>query len=144
MAERKVTAKSIFLFIDPTGGTDYKTLICLTSNSQKRVTSIIDAASFCGPDSQPGQQTVTVDFAGQRMLAPDEGHMADYELDDLWQTSQTIGWKLSPAIPVLGDVIYAGTGFISGKNDTNDMSNTTFDGTLAVSGFPTKTIYAGS
>lgn len=144
MAERKVTAKSIFLFIDLAGGVDYKTLICLTSNSQKRATSIIDAASFCGPDSQPGQQTITVDFAGQRMLDPTVDHIIDADLDEAWQDGRTIGWKLAPAVPVDGDIIYEGKGFISSKNDTNDMSNTTFDGTIAVSGFPTKTVYAGS
>lgn len=144
MAERKVTAKSIFLFIDLAGGTDYKTLICLTANSQKRATSIIDAASFCGPDSQPGQQTVSVDFAGQRMLDPTVDHITSADLVAAWQDSRTIGWKLAPAVPVDGDVIYAGTGFISSLNDTNDMSNTTFDGTIAVSGYPTKTVYPAS
>lgn len=140
MAQRKVIGKDILLFIDPAGATDYKTLVCLTSNSLKRTTSIIDAASKCGPDSQPGAQTISADFTGQVVVDPDTGKISEADLHDLWADSTTVGWKIAPAVPENGDVIYSGAGFISDLSDTFDMNGATFTGTLAVSGAITKVI----
>ena len=144
MAERKVNGKDILLFIDPAGGVDYKTVVCLTSNSKKLTTATLDAASKCGPDSRPGAQTVTMDFAGQVVVSPDTGRVSEADLFDLWKNSTNIGWKQAPAVPVDGDVIYEGKGFISDLGDTYDMNGATFTGTIAVSGFPVKTIYPES
>lgn len=144
MAQRKVNGKDILLFIDPAGGTDYKTLVCLTSNSINRTTSIIDSASKCGPDSQAGAQTVTVPFTGQVVVAPDTGKISEGDLEDLWNDSTQIGWKVGPVIPVYGDVIREGIGFISDLSDTYDMNGATFTGTIAVSGSVTKTDYPES
>lgn len=144
MAQRKVNGKDILLFIDPAGGVDYKTLVCLTSNGLNRTTSIIDAASKCGPDSQAGPQTISVPFAGQIMVDPDADKASEGDLHDLWVNSTTIGWKIGPAVPVDGDVIYEGTGFISDLSSTQDMNGATFTGTIAVSGTPTMTIYPES
>lgn len=144
MAERKVNGKDILLFIDPAGGVDYKTVVCLTSNSKKLATATLDAASKCGPDTRPGAQTVSVDFAGQVVVAPDTGRVSEGDLFDLWKGTTNIGWKIGPAVPVDGDVIYTGQGFISDLSDTYDMNGATFTGTIGVSGFPVKTIYPES
>lgn len=144
MAERKINGKDILLFIDPLGGEDYKTVVCLTSNSKKLATATLDAASKCGPDTRPGAQTVTVDFTGQVVVDPDAGRVSEGDLFDLWKATTNIGWKISPAVPVDGDVIYTGTGFISDLSDTYDMNGATFNGTIGVSGFPVKTIYPAS
>lgn len=142
MAQRKVSGKDILLFIDPAGGTAYKTIVCLTSNGYKRTTGTLDAASKCGPDSQPGAQTVSVDFTGQVVVNPDSGNISEADLDTLWAASTQIGWKMGPASPVSKDVTYAGQGFISDLSDTFDMNGATFTGTIGVSGIPTKTITA--
>ncbi|HZW66943.1 MAG TPA: hypothetical protein VFF23_14715, partial [Hanamia sp.] len=97
-----------------------------------------------GPDSQAGGQTVTVPFTGQVAVAPDAGEMVSADLEDLWNDSTPIGWKIGPAVPVDGDVIREGKGFISDLSDTYDMNGATFTGTIAVSGKPTKTIYPAS
>lgn len=144
MANRKVRGKDILLFIDPDGGTTYDTVVCLTSNSMNRTTATVDAASKCGPDSAPGEQSVSVEFQGQQVVENDTGKLSGANLHDLWQSAAQIGWKMGPASPITGDVIYEGKGFISDLGDTYDMGSATFSGTLAVSGFPTKTITGGS
>ena len=144
MAERKVNGKDILLFIDPAGGEDYKTVVCLTSNSKRLTTATLDAASKCGPDSRPGAQTVTVDFAGQVVVDPDTGRVSEADLYDLWKDTTNISWKISPAVPADGDVIYTGEGFLSDLSDTYDMNGATFTGTIGVSGFPVKSVYPGS
>ena len=144
MAERKVNGKDILLFIDPAGGENYSIVVCLTSNSKKLTTATLDAASKCGPDTRPGAQSVSVDFAGQVVVAPDAGRVSEGDLFDLWKNSTNIGWKQGPAAPVDGDVIYTGQGFISDLSDTYDMNGATFSGTIGVSGFPVKEIYPGS
>jgi hypothetical protein len=144
MAERKVNGKDILLFIDPDGGTDYQTIVCLTSNSKKLTTAILDAASKCGPDSQPGAQTISVDFTGQVVVDPDAEKISEAGLYPLWSASTEIGWKIGPATPVEGDVSYTGQGFISDLSDTYDMNGSTFTGTIAVSGTPTQTITPAS
>ena len=145
MAERKVNGKEWFFFIDPAGGTSYKLLVCLTSNSLHRTSSSIDAASYCGPDTRPGAQTVTVDVAGQVMFEPDADHVSEGDLHDLWDDATVIGWKLSRGTPVDGDLIYSGTGSILTLNTTSDLNGMlTFDANIGVTGVPTKTVYAGS
>lgn len=143
--ERKVNGKDILLFIDPTNvGTTYKTIVCLTSNSLKRTTAILDAASKCGPDSQPGAQTISVDFTGQTVVDPDATHTSEGDLHDLWASSATFKWKMGPAVPVEGDVVYTGSGFISDLTKTDDMNGATFTGTLGVQGAVTKTVTPAS
>ena len=144
MSYRKINGKDILLFIDPAGGTSYKTVICLTDNSKKLATAIVDAASKCGPDSSPGAQTITVDFTGQVVVLPDVGQVAEADLFPLWQNSTVIGWKMGTATPVVGDVTYTGSGFISDLSDTYSMSGATFTGTIAVSGNLVQTIDGGS
>jgi hypothetical protein len=144
MAQRKVIGKDILLFIDPNGGTQYETLVCLTSNGLNRTTSITDAASKCGPDSQPGSQTISIPFSGQIAVDPDAGKASEGDLHGLWADSTQIGWKIGPAIPIDGDVIYEGKGFISDLSSTQDMNGATFTSTIAVSGAVTKTIYPAS
>ena len=144
MADRKVNGKDVLLFIDPTGGTTYKTVVCLTSNSKKLATATLDAASKCGPDSQPGAQTVSVDFTGQVVVELSTGKVSEADLYTIWANSTKIGWKIGTAVPAEGDVIYTGTGFLSDLSDTYDMNGATFSGTIGVSGLPVQTITPGS
>lgn len=145
MAERKIHGKDILLFIDPAGGTSYSTIICLTTQSIKRATTIVDSASKCGPDSTPGAKTVGIDFTGQQVATPDSGHISGIDLRALWASSATIGWKMAPAVPAEGDPITEGTGFVATLDDTYDLNNpASFTGSLGVYGTPTETIHSGS
>lgn len=142
MAERKVKGKDILLFIDLAGGAEYDDIICLTKQSIKRATEKIDAATKCGPDTQPGKQSVDVDFEGQQMVDPDADRISAGDLHPAWEDQRTIGWKMGPADPQTGDVIYSGTGFLSSLDDEYDLSNpATFSCSIGVYGNITQTIY---
>lgn len=142
MAERKVKGADILLFIDPDGGTDYSLIICLTKQGLKRATEIIDAATKCGPDTQPGKQSVNLDFEGQQMIDPDAQRLSADDLHPVWAAKTTVGWKLGPADPITADVIYNGTGFIATLDEDYDVSNpATFSGSIGVYGSITQVIY---
>lgn len=141
MAERLVNGKDILFFFDVSGGTDYDDLIvCLTSQSKNIATSVIDSASKCGPASTAGPTTISIDFAGQIVVDPDAGRISEGDLHDLIMAGTVVGWKLAPAVPVDGDDIYTGTGFLSTFNSTWDMNGATFTGTLQPSGTPAHTV----
>lgn len=141
MAEHKLSGTSVLLYIDPLGGVAYDTVVCLTSQSWNGTTNVIDATSKCGPDSLPGTQTNTVDFEGQHLYDPAAGKLSGVSLFDLWQAKTTVGWKIAPAIPVTGDEVLSGTGFISELAKTYGQSDpSTFTGTLAIYGATTQTV----
>lgn len=131
------------MFIDPLGGTDYSLIVCLTSQSLNRTTNEIDAASKCGPDTQPGDQTIDISFEGQKILDLDTDRISIGDLHDLWAAKTTVGWKYGPATPVSDDVSYSGTGWISSLEETDAHNETgSFSATLRPYGSITKTVTA--
>ncbi len=144
MAERNVSGKDVLLFIDPAGGTTYDLIVCLTANSKKIATSVVDAASKCGPSSTPGPTTVTIDFAGQIMVEPGASRLSEGALHDLIMAGTTIGWKISPAIPVNGDDLYSGKGFFASLDTNWDLNGATFSGSIGIKGTPHHSVYPGS
>lgn len=141
MAQRTVNGKDILLFIDPSGGTDYKTIVCLTDNSLTRTTGIESANSKCGPDSGPGDQTQSISFAGQIVYEAETGKIASHSMHSLWSSSTSISWKMSTATPVSGDVVYSGAGWISELTEGAPVNGrATFSGTISVTGTITQTV----
>ena len=134
MAQRKVNGKDILLFIDPAGGTSYKTLICLTDNSLARSTGIESANSKCGPDSGPGDKTQSISFSGQ-VVYEATTDLQSSDLHALWSNSTDIGWKMGTATPATGDVVYSGNGWISELTESAPVNGrATFTGTISVTG----------
>lgn len=145
MAEHKLSGKEILLYIDPLGGVDYSTVVCLTNQTWQGTSNVIDATSKCGPDTLPGTQTNSVTFEGQQLFDPSVGKVSGASLFDLWKNSTTIGWKISPTDPIDGDEILSGTGWISDlSKNYNQTDPSTFSGTLSIYGSTTQTIFAGS
>lgn len=139
MAEHKINGTDVLLFVGLDGVT-YNTVVCLTSESVNRTTSVIDAKSKCGPDTLPGTQTNDIDFAGQVLADPDAGKTSTDELDDHWRNMTTIYWKVGKATPAIGDVTYSGTGFISDlKEDFAQDTVATFTGKISPYGLISKT-----
>lgn len=139
MAEHKVSGNDVLLFIG-TDGITYNTVVCLTSNSVTRTTNIIDAKSKCGPDKLPGTQDNGVSFEGQLMADPSGGRTSVDELDDYWRNITTIYWKVGKAVPIVGDITYSGTGFISKLDETAAQDTpVTFSGEIGVYGTIAKT-----
>lgn len=145
MAEHKLSGKEILLYLDPAGGTDYSTVVCLTNQTWQGTSNVIDATSKCGPDTLPGTQTNSVTFEGQQLFHPASGTVSGASLFDLWKNSTTVGWKISPTTPIDGDEILSGTGWISDlSKNYNQTDPSTFSGTLSIYGSTTQTIFEGS
>ena len=139
MAEHKINGTDWLLFIGLDGIT-YNTVVCLTSQTVDRTTNEIDAKSKCGPDKLAGTQDNGVSFEGQVMADPTTGRISTDDLDDYWRNRTTIYWKCGKAVPVVGDVTYLGTGFVSKLSETGAQDAVlTFSGAIGVYGTIAKT-----
>lgn len=141
MAEHKVAGGTMLLFIDPAGGTDYDTVVCLTSVGKSDSVNVVDASSACGPDKSPGTLEISYSFEGQHLQDPVTGKISGTSLRQLLRDKTTIGWKIAPESPVAGDEIEEGTGFISELSSTYSYSEIgTFSGSIQPYGTPSITI----
>jgi hypothetical protein len=143
MAEHKVAGGTMLLFIDPAGGTDYDTVVCLTSVSKADSITVVDASSACGPDKSPGTLELSYSFEGQHLQDPESGKISGTSLRQLLRAKTTIGWMIAPESPVAGDEIEEGTGFLSELSSTYAFDSVgTFTGTIQPYGDPTLSIEA--
>jgi uncharacterized protein (TIGR02145 family) len=144
MAEHKVQGGNMLLFIDPNGGTDYSTVVCLTSVGTSDSVSVVDASSACGPDKSPGTLEISYAFEGQHLQDPSTSKISGSDLRILLRSETTIGWALSPEIPQPGDEIQFGTGYLSELSSTYAFDSVgTFTGTIQPYGTPSITIVGG-
>lgn len=141
MAEHKVAGGTMLLFIDPTGGNNYDTVVCLTSVGKKDSVSVVDASSACGPDKSPGTVEISYSFEGQHLQDPVTGKISGTSLRQLLRAKTTVGWKISPVSPVTGDEVEEGTGYLSELSSTYAFDSVgTFSGTLQPFGTPVITV----
>ena len=141
MAEHKVAGGTMLLFIDPNGGTDYDTVVCLTSVGKSDSVNVVDASSACGPDKSPGTLEISYSFEGQHLQDPVTGKISGTSLRQLLRNKTTIGWMISPESPVTGDEIESGTGYLSELSSTYSYDSVgTFTGTIQPYGTPSITI----
>lgn len=144
MAEHKVQGGTMLLFIDPNGGTDYDVVVCLTSVGKSDSVTVVDASSACGPDKSPGTLEISYSFEGQHLQDPDTGKISGTDLRSLLRSETTIGWKIAPEVPVAGDEIETGTGYLSELSSTYAFDSVgTFTGTIQPYGNPTIEIEGG-
>lgn len=141
MAEHKVAGGTMLLFIDPNGGSDYDTVVCLTSVGKSDSVNVVDASSACGPDKSPGTLEISYSFEGQHLQDPVSGKISGTSLRQLLRNKTTIGFMISPESPVTGDEIETGTGYLSELSSTYAYDSVgTFTGTIQPYGTPTITI----
>ena len=142
MSEHKVQGGTMLLFIDPAGGTSYDTVVCLTSVGKTSSVNVVDAASACGPDKSPGILDLSYSFEGQHLQDPNGAKISGTDLRILLRSKTTIGWKIAPETPAIGDEIESGTGFLSELSSTYSFDSVgTFTGTLQPYGTPSLTIW---
>jgi hypothetical protein len=145
MSEHKVQGGDMLLFIDPNGGTDYNTVVCLTSVGVSDSVNVVDASSACGPDKSIGALEISYSFEGQHLQDPETGSISGTDLRALLRAEQTIGWKMSPLSPIDGDEIHSGTGWLSELSSTYSYDSIgTFTGVLQPYNEPTIEISGGS
>lgn len=143
MAEHKVAGGTMLLFIDPAGGVAYDTVVCLTSVSKADSVTVVDAASACGPDKSPGTLELSYSFEGQHLQDPDSGRISGTDLRTLLRGKTTIGWKIAPVSPIIGDEIESGFGFFSELSSTYAFDSIgTFSGSIQPIGTPSLTVQA--
>lgn len=137
MSEHKVAGGTMLLFIDPTGGNSYDTVVCLTNLTTADAVSVVDASSACGPDKSPGTIEISYTFEGQHLQDPVSGTISGSNLRQLLRSKSTVGFKLSPVAPVTGDEVQEGTGYISELGSTYSYDSiATFSLTLQPFGTP--------
>ena len=138
---RQISGIDILLAIDPLGGTAYKYVVCLTTNSLDRTTSIIDAASKCGPYYLPGVQSIQIPFTFNEVLDVDTGvEVSEEQLHPLWANKTIVSWKYGPAAPQGGDISFTGIGFLGElKRTDGDNTVSSVTSTLYVQGAITMT-----
>jgi hypothetical protein len=137
MSEHKVAGGTMLLFIDPTGGTTYDTVVCLTNLTTADSVSVVDASSACGPDKSPGTIEISYTFEGQHLQDPASGTISGSNLRQLLRSKSTVGFKLSPVSPVTGDEVQEGIGYISELGSTYAYDSiATFTLTLQPFGTP--------
>ena len=145
MAEHKVAGGTMLLFIDPSGGTSYDTVVCLTSVGKSDSITVVDASSACGPDKSPGTLELSYTFEGQHLQDPETGKISGTDLRALLRNESTISFEVGPLDLLIGDEIQTGTGFISELSSTYAFDSVgTFTGTIQCYGMPTTTIYDGN
>ena len=120
---RQISGIDILLQIDPAGGTNYYLIVCLTTNSLERTTTVIDAASKCGPYKVPGVQSIQIPFTFNDVLDTNNGEVSEQALHLLWQNKTVISWKYGPSTPAAGDVTYSGKGFLGDLKRTDAQSS---------------------
>lgn len=137
---REITGNDILLFIDPAGGTNWDLIVCLTSNSIERTTNEIDAASKCGPNTLPGNQSIKVNFDFHDVLDTNNGEISEDALHILWAAKTVISFKFGKTVPGAGDVTYTGKGFLGNLNMTAAQNSpVVVTSSIAVQGSITQT-----
>lgn len=140
---REISGLDVLLWIDPLGGTDWQLAVCLTTNSLERTTTVIDAASKCGPYKLPGVQSIQVPFAFNDVLDLNTGEISEGDLHDLWNEKTVFSWKTGVATPQSGDITYSGIGFLSDLKLTAAQNSAyAATATIEVQGSVTKTPFA--
>lgn len=114
----EVNGSSYIVAIDPAGGTTYKLIVCLTSNTLTTGITELDASSKCSPSGKwiPGTK-IDQTISGQaNLLDPDTGTPTNIgfpELYSLMVQGTIVTCKFGKVSPTTGEATYAGTAFIT-------------------------------
>lgn len=141
MAEHKVSGGTMLLFIDPNGGTNYDTVVCLKSVGISDSINPIDTSSWCGSGKLPGLLNISYTFDGYHIQDVDTGRISGTDLRILLRNKTQISWMIAPESPVGGDEIQTGYGFISSLSSNYSFDNVgDFSMTVEVKDVPITTI----
>ena len=134
MAQNEVNGRDLLVFIDPAGGTSWKSVICLTSNTISNSLTELDATSKCSNKWVPGAKFEATITGEGFLVDQDTGIATDLgypELYDLFDSKVTFNVKFGKASANTGEAIYTGSAFIT-KLDlvAKDDALTTFSITI--------------
>ncbi len=116
MPNNEINGTDILVLIDPNGGTTYKNVVCLTSNTITNSVTQIDASSKCGSKFMPGSKFESSITGEGNAIDPDTGTPTNQgyaELYSLFTQKKTVSIKFGKATPTTGDYTYDGPAYIS-------------------------------
>lgn len=112
----KVNGRDILVAIDLTGGSTYKTIVCLTSNTITNSVTELDGSAKCGNEFVVGVKfDSSIDGEGF-LVDPDTGSPTNIGFPELYTAfvnRLTVGIKFGKATPTSGEAVYTGTAFIT-------------------------------
>lgn len=141
----KVNGRDILVAIDLTGGTTYKTVVCLTSNTITNSVTELDGSAKCGNEFVPGVKfDASIDGEGF-LVDPDTGAPTNIGFPELYTAFVNrliVGIKFGKATPTTGEAVYSGTAFITNlEQSASDDELVTFTVTFKCAAPPfTQTI----
>ena len=135
MAETKVSARDYILLADLAGGTTFKPVACLTTNSFTSTVNTIDATSKCGDQFQAGP-AYNQSFKAEGFAIDETGTPSKDSYQQLYAAHAAktqFAMKMGKASPAAGDITYSGTVFISDFGVTaDDADDVKFTATFVV------------
>lgn len=116
MANNFVNGRDIVISIDPAGGTSYKLVVCLTSNTMTSRLTELDASSKCGNQWVAGQKFDETITGEGFLIDPDTGTPTNQGFPELYSlfTGRTqFTAKFGKASPTTGEATYSGPAFLT-------------------------------
>lgn len=114
----EINGSNIIVAIDPAGGTTYKLIVCLTSNTMTTGITELDASSKCSPSGKwiPGTKIDQTISGEGNLLDPDTGiptNIGFPELYSLMTQGTIVTCKFGKVSPTTGEAVYSGSAFIT-------------------------------
>lgn len=113
---KKINGRDILVAIDLAGGTTYRTIVCLTSNTITNSVTELDGSAKCGNDFVPGVKfESSIDGEGF-LVDPDTGSPTNIGYPELYTAfvnRSVVGLRFGKASPTSGEAVYTGPAFIT-------------------------------
>lgn len=134
MARRAVAPEDMALYLGSKDEiTEYKFVDCLTQSTVQRAIAAINTATICENSTTPGALTISVPFQGVPYVEVDADKASAFELSQVARAKEVRKWKLAPAEPKAGDIIYDFEAYLSSfDNGMQADAASTMSGQLEV------------
>lgn len=141
MAVHDLQGQDWVLLVHLTGGTAADTIVCLKSITFNSEASEIDASSFCGVNVLQGLANESIDFDAFSSYDSGSGKIDSAPLYAAKQTKNRITWKITRAVPVTGDPVKSGAGYLISYTENYNLNEVTgFSGKIKIDGDVTQVI----
>jgi len=141
MAVHDLQGQDWVLMIDLAGGSLYDNVVCLKSIKFNSESGEIDGSSFCGPAVLPGLANESIDYEAFCSYDAGSGKVSNADIYETKQAKTKVSWKITRAVPVTGDPVKSGLGYIISHNEDYSLNAVTgFTGKIKVDGDVTQVI----
>lgn len=142
MADDKIKNKYRFIFLGASA-TPTDVVVCIEDYSISRQKNEIDADSFCGSDSLPGDEDASISINAIAITSPSANKASYKQILDWYDAGTTLHFDVKAQVAATGDINESGIGYISSVNTTDSTDNPTkFTFNIKVKGSISTTITA--